>query len=126
MSTDESRAGDIQRNQYFREEGTDTIHRADSIQYRGDAVLIDCYDGCEVTLDSDTVVEVHDFSPVEITGQIKLANGRSIDFRIGNVAGEITYSQFGEINEVLWHTVPLLDGLVKAINEDSLLVVPCS
>lgn len=124
MSTDERRARDLSDNQYFREEGTDDIHRAEKITERGDAVLIDCYDGCEVTLDGDTVVEGHDFSPVEMTGQIKLANGRSIDFRIGNVAGAIAYSQFGEVNEVLWHTVPLLDGLVKAINEDDLLVVP--
>ena len=70
--------------------------------------------------------EGEDFAPVEITGTITLANGRSIEFRIGNVAGDICYSQFGEVNEVLYRTVPLLTGLVEKINEDNLLVVPDS
>lgn len=124
MSNDELRARDLSKDQYFREEGMDEIHRADSIQERGDSVLIDCYDGCEITLDGDTVVEDHDLSPVSIKGTVTLANGRSYSFSIEDVAGDITWNQWGEVPEVLGHGVNLMDGLVEKIHEDDLLVVP--
>jgi hypothetical protein len=123
MIETEIRASQITEGKYFREYGMDDVHLARFITGRGDALLIDCAEGCEVTLDGDTVVELMDYAPVNIAGQVTLANGRSIHFRIGNVAGGITYTQWGETEPVLYQTVGLMEGLVKAINDDNLVHV---
>lgn len=121
--TDEIRVGDLKKGQRFREEGLDDIHTVDSIEFRGDTALIECEAGCEVTLDSDSVVDDYTFHPVSIQGTVTLANGAVYEFSIGDVAGSIGWQQWGHIPAVLSQGVALMEGLVEKINEDNLLVV---
>lgn len=116
-------ASSLEVGSIFREYGMDSIYKVAEVGGHGDTVLITSENGDEISLDIDTVVENMAYTPVEIAGKVTLANGRTIEFRIGDVAGDISYSQWGEVERVLYKTVPLMDGLVEKIHEDDLLVV---
>lgn len=60
-------------------------------------------------------------TPVRIEGTVTLSDGRTSQFAIGDVAGDITWQQWGANEETLYRTVRLLEGLTEKIHEDDLL-----
>ena len=121
--TNEIRASELHDGSIFREYGMDDVHKVAEIDWHGDTLLVTTESGDEVSLDRDTVVEDLNYAPVEIKGTVTLANGRMVEFSIGEVAGDITYTQWGATESTLYRTVDLMSRLVEAIHEDDLLVV---
>lgn len=52
--------------------------------------------------------------PVEVTGTVKLRSGQTVEFRITKEYG---YSQWGNREEILWKSLPLIEALNQTAAE---------
>jgi len=117
------RANELTEGSIYREYGGFEVNKVAERDDHGDTVLIVTESGDEHTYDIDEVVEECPGMPTQIDGTVTLANGQKIQFSIGEIAGDISYQQWGNVEEVLYCGVPLMDALVEKIHEDDLLVV---
>lgn len=117
------RASELEVGDFYSEYGLDDVNEVAERDDHGDTVLITTTTGDEHSYDIDEVLEAAGGTPVGIEGKVTLANGKVIEFAIGDIAGDISYQQWGNVEKVLYCTVPLMDGLVEKIHEDELLAV---